>query len=293
MTEPTSHQKYLVLYIDDEPPNLLVRKLLLEKAGFEVRTATNGKEGLQVFASQPIDAVIVDYSMPGMDGVTVATLIKQQKPRVPVIMLSAYPGAREIVDEIVDAFVEKGVDPTLLVRKVESLTRLRSHSHPELNAEYVIFADASRRCLDCSDPVCKLLGYSRADLLEKTLDDISYKPVAMPALLEDHKKDGILDGEFILKHRNGRPLLIRFHSWSFPDSCLAAVWEPVSDWKELYRAAMLELDPGKLKGRIEVALLAIHRQLREIGETPSKNTPERVALNDALNGLRVLQRETK
>jgi CheY-like chemotaxis protein len=282
MTEPTSHKKYLVLCIDDEPSNLLVRKLLLEKAGFEVRTATSGKEGLQIFASQPIDAVVVDYSMPEMDGVTVAQLVKQQKPRVPVIMLSAYPGAREAVNEIVDAFVVKGGDPVLLGRKIASLTRVRSHSHRELNAEYVIFADASRRCLDCSDSVCKLLGYSRADLLDKTIDDISYKPETVPALFEDYQKRGMLNGEFILKHRNGRPLLIRFHSWSFPDNCLAAVWERVSDWKELYRAAILELDPGKLKGRIEVALLAIHRQLREIGETPCKITTQWVALNDAL-----------
>jgi CheY-like chemotaxis protein len=286
-------KKYLVLCIDDEPSNLTVRKLLFERAGFEALTASNGRDGLDIFASQPVDAVVVDYSMPEMDGVAVAAQVKRQKPRVPVIMLSAYSGAHEVANDVVDAFIEKGGDPDVLVRRVESLIRIRSHSHPELKSEYVIFADVSRHYLDCSDAVCRLLGYSRAELLEKTIDELSYKPVAVPALFETYRERGVADGEFILKHKNSRPLLIRFHAWTFPDGCLAAAWYPITDWKELYREAMLELDPAKLKGRIEVALLAVHRQLRAISETPTKITDEWVALNDALNGLRVLQRDAK
>lgn len=53
---------------------------------------------------------------------------------------------------------------------------------------------------------------------------------------------------------------------------------------------MLELNPAKLRNRIEAALLAIHRRMRELEQTPAKMTSEAVALNDALNGLRVLQR---
>lgn len=293
MTDPIPEKKYLVLCIDDEPSILTVRKLLFERAGLEVLTATSGAQGLGIFAAQPIDAVVVDFSMPEMDGAAVATEIKRQRPRVPVIMLSAYSGAREAVNNVVDAFIEKGGDPTNLVNRVKSLIRARNHFHPELKSEYAIFADTSRRYLDCSDAVCELLGYSRAEMLEKTIDEVSYKPELVPALFENYQKQGAADGEFMLKHKNGRPLLIRFHSWSFPDGCLAAVWEPVSDWKELYREAMLELDPVRLKGRVEVALLAIHRQMRLLGERPAKITDEWVALNDALNGLRVLQTDNK
>jgi PAS domain-containing protein len=246
---------------------------------------------MDIFRSNLVDAVVVDYSMPDMDGGIVAAHVKRIKPRIPVIMLSAYPGAQEIVNGVIDAFIEKGGDPKDLLGRLKSLLRLRSHSHPELKSEYVIFADASRHCLDCSDAVCNLLGYSRAEMLEKTIDDIGYKPEGVPALFEDYQKRGLLDGEFILKHRNGRPLLIRFHSWSFPDGCLAAIWEPANDWQELYRAAMLEIDPIRLKRRVEVALLAVHRRMRELEETPSKVNGESVSLNDALNGLRVLQRE--
>jgi CheY-like chemotaxis protein len=289
--ESVPKRKSSVLCIDDEPSILKVRKLLLESAGYFVLTASNGKEGLDIFRSNLVDAVVVDFSMPYMDGGIVAAHVKKIKPRIPVILLSAYPGAQEIVIGVIDACIENGGDPKDLLGRLKSLLRLRSHSHPELKSEYVIFADASRHCLDCSDAVCNLLGYSRAEMLEKTIDDIGYKPEEVPALFEDYQKRGLLDGEVTLKHRNGRPLLIRFHSWSFPDGCLAAIWEPVNDWQELYRAAMLEIDPIKLKRRVEVALLAVHRRMRDLEETPSKVNGESVALNDALNGLRVLERE--
>ncbi len=167
-----------------------------------------------------------------MDGGAVAAQIKNQRPHVPVIMLSAYPGARDSVRDLVDAFIEKGGDPTLLLGKLESLIKTRSHSHPELKSEYVVFADASRHFLDCSDAVCKLLGYSRSEILERRIDEVSYKPEEVPALFEDFRKRGNADGEFVLKNKNGRPLLVRFHSLSFADGCLAAVWAPVSDWRE-------------------------------------------------------------
>src|SRR5258708_39087617 len=95
--ESVPKRKSSVLCIDDEPPNLKVRKLLLESAGYFVLTASGGKEGMEIFRSNLVDAVVVDYSMSGMDGGIVAAQVKKIKPRIPVIMLSAYPGAQETV----------------------------------------------------------------------------------------------------------------------------------------------------------------------------------------------------
>lgn len=286
------NRKSPVLCIDDEPSNLMVRKLLLESAGYFVLTASSGKEGLDIFASQKVDAVVVDYSMPDMDGSVVAAQIKKIKPRVPIIMLSAYPGIRESVKEVVDAFVEKGGEPKDLLSRLESLVKLRGHSHVELESEYV-FVDASRRFLDCSDGLCNLLGYSRLDLLDKTVEGISYEPENVPALFKGYPQRGALQREHIFKHKCGQPILIQFHSWVFPDGCMAATCEPITDWKEIYRMAMLELDPAMLQRRAEVALLAIHQRLREFEQVPLSEAEEKIALNDAVNALRVLQREFK
>jgi CheY-like chemotaxis protein len=283
----------VVLCIDDELPNLKVRKLLLEYAGFAVLAASSGKEGLDLFDSQPVDAVVVDYSMPEMDGGMVATRMKQERPRIPIIMLSAYPGARATVDATADAFIEKGGDPKQFLGTLSALINLRSHNHPELQSRYVLFVDDSRHCLDCSDAVCQLIGYRRADLLEKTIDDIAYHREESPALFDLGRQRGSPVGEFILKHRNGEPVPIRYRSWQFPDGCLAATWEPLTDWKELYRAALFELDPQALKLRVEVAFLSVHRRMRELGSKPAKLTQEWIALNDAWHGLRALQETEK
>jgi CheY-like chemotaxis protein len=278
-----------VLCIDDEQSGLTVRKMLLESSGFHALTAASGLEGLDIFHSRPVDAVIVDYLMPEMDGAIVSSRIKQLKPRLPVIMLSAFATAREGVMGVVDAFIEKGGSPATLLSRLKSLIHLRSHIHHELCREYVVFADESRRYLDCSDGVCRLLGYSRSEMLEKTIDSLSYSPERAAGLFEQYRRDGKLSGEYVLVHKNGRPVSIRYESHVFPDGCMAAVWEPIAGWRELYYAALVELHPAKLKQRVELAQAAIEQRLQE--KTSPPDAIERQALSDAISALRSLARE--
>jgi hypothetical protein len=72
---------------------------------------------------------------------------------------------------------------------------------------------------------------------------------------------------------------------------MAAVWEPVEDWKQLYQSAMLEFDRTKLKDRVEVAQHAIEDRLRDLDQNRGGNSEECQQLRDALSGLRVLSRE--
>jgi len=61
------------VWIDDYEPGLAVYKAIFETFGFQVLTASGGRSGLDLVASQPVDAVVVDYDMPEMDGEAVAT----------------------------------------------------------------------------------------------------------------------------------------------------------------------------------------------------------------------------
>jgi DNA-binding response OmpR family regulator len=94
----------------------------LEKAGYRVFTALTGKEGIEIFRFQPIDAVILDYWMADMDGLDVATELKKLNPKTPVIMLSGYIS---ILDEglgRVDLWLRKGEgDPQQLLLAVAQL----------------------------------------------------------------------------------------------------------------------------------------------------------------------------
>lgn len=77
-----------VLVVDDEE---LVRKLLnkvLRRAGYEVVLATNGKEGVQRYADQPADAVIMDLIMPEQEGMETIVALRRMAPDVKIIAIT-------------------------------------------------------------------------------------------------------------------------------------------------------------------------------------------------------------
>ncbi len=118
-----------ILCIDDEEPALVLRRILLENAGYRVFTALTGKQGIEVFRYQPIDVVILDYWMADMDGLDVAEQLKTLSPKTPIIMLSGYTS---ILDESlgkVDLWLRKGEgDPEQLLSAV--MQALNSRQQP-------------------------------------------------------------------------------------------------------------------------------------------------------------------
>lgn len=114
-------RNHLVLCVDDEQVALQVRRLVLERAGYRVLTAENGEEGLEVFRKEPVDAVILDYSMPGMHGGEVATQMRSTKPGIPILLLSAYTGLPVDVTALVDLYMTKGEGAPALLDKLRRL----------------------------------------------------------------------------------------------------------------------------------------------------------------------------
>ena len=112
---------HLVLCVDDEVVGLHVRKILLERAGYKVLTAADGMIGLELFANEPVEAVILDYSMPGMHGGEVAAKMRATKPEIPILLLSAYLGLPAEVTSLVDLYMTKGEGPPILLQKISSL----------------------------------------------------------------------------------------------------------------------------------------------------------------------------
>ena len=80
---------------------------------------------MQLFASHPVDLVLLDYHMPGMNGDVVAEHMKAGQPDVPIALLSADDGLPESVLKWVDAFVSKSESPASLRQIVEHLLDLR------------------------------------------------------------------------------------------------------------------------------------------------------------------------
>ena len=110
-----------LLCVDDNQSSLKICKIILEDFGYKVLTASGGREGLEVFASNAIDAVILDYQMPEMNGELVAAEMKRTNPRIPILMLSGWVSLPESALLLIDEFVAKGEPVEFLLLAIQQL----------------------------------------------------------------------------------------------------------------------------------------------------------------------------
>ncbi|MFT3770121.1 MAG: sigma-54 dependent transcriptional regulator [Minicystis sp.] len=119
-----------VLVVDDDPAVGKVVGALLSQAGVEVRAARSGESALAMLADHPVDAVITDLRMPGMDGLALLARITAEHAGVPVIMLTAHgtvPVAVEAMKRGAADFVQKPFDrEELLFTVKKALTQAAS-----------------------------------------------------------------------------------------------------------------------------------------------------------------------
>jgi CheY-like chemotaxis protein len=116
-----SRLKATILCIDDHWNGLIGRKMLLENNGYEVLEASGGDEGLKLFLSHRVDAVVLDYQMPGMNGDVVAAKMKRVKSHVPIMLLSAYGPLPKRKLKAVDTFLSKSQPPKILLSTLQGL----------------------------------------------------------------------------------------------------------------------------------------------------------------------------
>jgi CheY-like chemotaxis protein len=113
--------KARILCIDDHWNGLIGRKMLLEASGYEVLEASGGDEGLKLFRTHAVDAVVLDYQMPGMNGDVVAAKMKRINAHVPIMLLSAYEPLPKSKLTSVDSFLSKSQPPNILLSSLQHL----------------------------------------------------------------------------------------------------------------------------------------------------------------------------
>lgn len=118
-------RKTTILCVDDHWNGLIGRKHLLEDNGYAVIEATGGTEGLKLFRSYPIDAVVLDYQMPGMSGDLIADKMKTLKPQVPILLLSAYGPLPKNKLRSVDRFLSKSQPAETLLISLHAMLQRR------------------------------------------------------------------------------------------------------------------------------------------------------------------------
>lgn len=113
--------KTILVVDDDEPIRTLLTEELTED-GYRVITASNARDALKLVENEPLDLVILDIRMPGMDGLEALPRILGKKEGLPVILNTAYSQYKEsFMSWAADAYIVKSSDLTELKAKVKEL----------------------------------------------------------------------------------------------------------------------------------------------------------------------------
>jgi DNA-binding NtrC family response regulator len=122
-------RKKRILAIDDEPSMTEWLKILLEHAGYEVRTALIGTRGEEFFKAWRPDAVVTDMMLPDIDGIDLVRKFKQIDPEAEVIVITGQgniPRSVEAVKAGAFDFLEKPIDAERLLDKLEKALKQKS-----------------------------------------------------------------------------------------------------------------------------------------------------------------------
>src|SRR5450432_2638853 len=110
-----------LLCIHRDPAQLRV----LHENGYQLLTASNGHEGLRLFRSQPVDAIVLEYNLGLLDGSVVASEIRQVQPKIPIVMLAEHSDLPEDALQSVDVLVSTSDPPHFLWAAVHFLLTVK------------------------------------------------------------------------------------------------------------------------------------------------------------------------
>ena len=125
MKETSVREHKRLLLIDDDPNLILLVKDYLEFRGYEVITAENGREALEVLEQEIPDMIICDVMMPEMDGYAFVNQVRQEERTswIPILFLSAKGQSQDKIKGLnigADVYMVKPFEPEELVAQVEA-----------------------------------------------------------------------------------------------------------------------------------------------------------------------------
>ena len=120
-----------ILVIDDDKMILMILKQTISKEGYRVLTAASGEEGIALLATSHADLVLTDYLMPGMSGMEVLSVIRQNQPLLPIIILTGHGDVALTIKAIqlgaVD-FIEKPIHSKELLEVIKRTLEISEQS---------------------------------------------------------------------------------------------------------------------------------------------------------------------
>lgn len=161
---------YRILVIDDEFGILEVVEAYLKKDGFEVYTATNGKQGLMTFLHMPVDLIVLDLMLPDLSGEEICRQIRE-KSQIPIIMLTAKKDEEDRIRGLelgADDYIQKPFSPRELVMRIHAIIR-RVYGQEKQERRQLSF-DEGKLVIDRTERTVYVMG--EATMLTKNEFDL-------------------------------------------------------------------------------------------------------------------------
>jgi putative nucleotidyltransferase with HDIG domain len=201
-------QKRRVLIVDDDTLVRDTLRFVLEDAGYDVWATAHGADALAVLESQPIDIVLSDIFMPGMNGFDLLKQIRQRRPDVPVILVTGFGNiemARQALREGATDFITKPYNvheiPILIERNLTRHTLESSRTRDlqeEVQRSYRATLEALLAALDTRDTETeghseRVAAYTMLIAQRLNLSEEELPHIERGALLHDIGKIGVPD----------------------------------------------------------------------------------------------------
>jgi len=131
--------KEKILVVDDEEDILELVRYNLAREGYQISAVTSGEEALKAARSEMPDLIVLDLMLPGVDGLDVAKLLKNDPKtmNIPIVMLTAKGEEADVVTGLelgADDYVAKPFSPRVLVARVKAVLRRKGKQEVEDNA---------------------------------------------------------------------------------------------------------------------------------------------------------------
>ena len=117
----------------DQSEVLLTRRLVLEHSGYQVRTALNKAEALELLQQHAVDCVVARHDPPFMDGIKAAAEIRQLHPQLPIMLLASVPTHDGYL--IADECLSNLDGPEALIKAVERILKKNGHGRLSENLQ--------------------------------------------------------------------------------------------------------------------------------------------------------------
>jgi DNA-binding NtrC family response regulator len=118
-----------VLLVDDEKDFLDVMAQRMEARGLEITIAGSAESALEIIDKNHFDAIVMDFQMPGMDGMEALKAIKEKRPELQIILLTGYATVEKTVEAMkagASDYLEKPVDIEVLTAKIKKAKAVKN-----------------------------------------------------------------------------------------------------------------------------------------------------------------------